>query len=39
MNLKQHFENPSEKRAREKAEAIWRAPKMARRKAQREGMM
>jgi len=39
MKLKQHFEKPSEKRAREKAEAIRRARKLARKKLQREGMM
>ena len=39
MKLRQHFEKPSEKRAREKAEAIRRARKLARKKAQREGML
>ncbi len=39
MKLKQHFEKPSEKRAREKAEAIRRARKLARKKAQREGLV
>ena len=39
MKLKQHFEKPSVKKAREKAEAIRRARKLARKKAQREGMM
>jgi len=39
MKLKQHFEKPSIKKAREKAEAIRRARKLARKKAQREGMM
>ena len=39
MKLKQHFEKPSEKKAREKAEAIRRSRKLARKKAQREGMM
>ncbi|NDI03950.1 MAG: 30S ribosomal protein S21, partial [Rhodobacteraceae bacterium] len=34
-----HFEKPSVKKAREKAEAIRRARKLARKKAQREGMM
>ena len=33
MKLKQHFEKPSEKKAREKAEAIRRARKLARKKA------
>ena len=35
MKLKQHFEKPSEKKAREKAEAIRRARKLARKKAER----
>ena len=39
MKLKQHFEKPSEKKAREKAEAIRRSRKLARKKLQREGMM
>ena len=39
MKRKQHFEKPSEKKAREKAEVIRRARKLARKKAQREGMM
>ncbi len=37
MKLKQHYEKPSEKRVRERAEAIRRARKLARKKAQREG--
>ncbi len=37
MKLKQHFEKPSVKRAREKAEAVRRARKLARKKMQREG--
>ena len=36
MKLKQHFEKPSVKRAREKAEAVRRARKLARKKLQRE---
>ena len=36
MKLKQHFEKPSVKRAREKAEAARRARKLARKKVQRE---
>jgi len=36
MKLKQHFEKPSEKKARQKAEAIRRARKLARKKLQRE---
>ena len=39
MKLKQHFEKPSEKKARENAEAIRRSRKLARKKLQREGMM
>lgn len=39
MKLRQHYEKPSEKRAREKAEAIRRARKLARKKAQREGLL
>ena len=39
MKLKQHFEKPSEKQAPEKAEAIRRARKLARKKAERENMM
>jgi small subunit ribosomal protein S21 len=40
-DIKQHaaYEKPSEKRAREKAEAIRRARKLARKKAQREGLL
>ena len=36
MKLKQHFEKPSGKRAREKAEAVRRARKLARKKVQRD---
>lgn len=36
MKLKQHFEKPSEKNARQKAEAIRRARKLARKKLERE---
>jgi len=39
MKLRNYYEKPSEKRAREKAEAIRRARKLARKKAQREGGM
>lgn len=39
MKLKQHYEKPSERRAREAAEAIRRARKLARKKAQREGAL
>jgi len=34
-----HYEKPSEKRARQKAEAIRRARKLARKRAQREGLL
>ena len=36
MKLRNYYEKPSEKRAREKAEAIRRARKLARKNAQRE---
>ena len=39
MKLRGHFEKPSEKRAREKAEAVRRARKLARKRAQREGLL
>ena len=39
MKLRQQFEKPSEKKARQRAEAIRRQRKLARKKAQREGMM
>jgi small subunit ribosomal protein S21 len=39
MKLRNYYEKPSEKRAREKAEAIRRARKLARKKAQREGLV
>jgi len=39
MKLRQHFEKPSERKARERAEAIRRARKLARKKAQREGLL
>src|SRR3954451_22612176 len=38
MKLRQHFEKPSVKKARERAEAIRRARKLARKKMQREGL-
>ncbi|MEG6507498.1 30S ribosomal protein S21 [Methyloligella sp. 2.7D] len=38
MKLRNYYEKPSEKRAREKAEAIRRARKLARKRAQREGL-
>ncbi|MGB0922533.1 MAG: 30S ribosomal protein S21 [Alphaproteobacteria bacterium] len=37
MKLRDHYEKPSEKRAREKAEAIRRSRKLARKRVQREG--
>ena len=37
--LKQHFEKPSIRKAREKTESIRRARKLARKKLQREGML
>ncbi|SDU35562.1 ribosomal protein S21 [Stappia sp. ES.058] len=39
MKLRGHYEKPSEKRAREKAEAVRRARKLARKRAQREGLL
>jgi small subunit ribosomal protein S21 len=39
MKLRNYFEKPSEKRVREKAEAVRRARKLARKKAQREGLL
>jgi len=39
MKLKQHFEKPSIRKAREKTESIRRARKLARKKLQREGML
>ena len=39
MKLKQHFEKPSVKKAREKAEAVRRARKQARKTAIREGLI
>jgi small subunit ribosomal protein S21 len=38
MKLRKHYEKPSEKRVREKAEAV-RARKLARKKLQREGLL
>ncbi len=37
MKLRRNFEKPSEKRAREKAEAIRRARKVERKRKEREG--
>ncbi len=39
MRAKRFYEKPSEKRAREKGEAIRRARKLARKKAQQEGLL
>ena len=39
MKLRNHYEKPSERRAREKAEAVRRARKLARKRAQREGLI
>ena len=37
MKLRRHFEKPSERKAREKAEAVRRARKVARKRMEREG--
>ncbi len=39
MKLRNYYEKPSEKRAREKGEAVRRARKLARKRAQREGLI
>ena len=39
MKMRGHYEKPSEKRAREKAEAVRRSRKLARKHAQREGLL
>jgi small subunit ribosomal protein S21 len=39
MKLRNYYEKPSEKRVREKAEAVRRARKLARKRAQREGLI
>ncbi len=39
MKLRNFYEKPSEKRAREKAEAVRRSRKLARKQAQREGLL
>jgi small subunit ribosomal protein S21 len=39
MKLRNYYEKPSEKRAREKAEAVRRARKLARKRMQREGLV
>jgi len=39
MKMRDYYEKPSQKRAREKAEAVRRVRKLARKRAQREGMV
>ena len=39
MKLRNYYEKPSERKAREKAEAIRRARKLARKRLQREGLL
>jgi small subunit ribosomal protein S21 len=39
MKLRGHYEKPSEKKAREKAEAVRRARKLTRKRLQREGVI
>ena len=39
MKLRNYYEKPSERRAREKAEAVRRARKLARQRMQREGLI
>ena len=39
MKLRNYYEKPSERRVREKAEAVRRARKLARKRAQREGLI
>ena len=39
MKLHCHYEKPSTRRAREKAEALRRSRKLARKRAQREGLL
>ena len=39
MKVRDHYEKPSEKKVREKAEAMRRARKLARKRAQREGLI
>ena len=39
MKLRSFYEKPSEKRVREKAEAVRRARKLARKQAQRDGLL
>ena len=39
MKLRKHYEKPSERKVREKSEAVRRARKLARKKLQREGLL
>jgi small subunit ribosomal protein S21 len=39
MKLRDHYEKPSERKARQRAEALRRARKLARKHAQREGLL
>jgi ribosomal protein S21 len=39
MKMRDYYEKPSEKRVREKAEAVRRVRKLARKRAQREGLV
>lgn len=39
MKLRNYYEKPSEKKARQKAEAVRRSRKLARKRAQREGLV
>ncbi|MBV1699751.1 MAG: 30S ribosomal protein S21 [Hyphomicrobiales bacterium] len=39
MKLRKHYEKPSERKVRERAEAVRRAHKLARKKLQREGLL
>ena len=39
MKLRGHYEKPSERKVRERAEAVRRARKLARKKLQREGLL
>ncbi|CDZ56543.1 30S ribosomal protein S21 [Neorhizobium galegae] len=39
MKMRDYYEKPSEKRAREKAEAVRRVRKLARKRMQREGLI
>jgi small subunit ribosomal protein S21 len=39
MKLRPHYEKPSERKVRERSEAVRRARKLARKKLQREGLL